>query len=107
MYSSIPFTKIFGHIAATVISSTLYSWIMVFPSLKFLHPRQDRSPNPETNSYEKKRDYEILSEFIGTGGSGHVVKARWKKRGSMVVALKVVRKASVKDRREYWKVLNV
>jgi len=80
---------------------------MVFPSLKFLHPRQDRSPNPETNSYEKKRDYEILSEFIGTGGSGHVVKARWKKRGSMVVALKVVRKASVKDRREYWKVLNV
>jgi serine/threonine protein kinase len=86
---------------------------MVFPFLKFLipkqdrSPRQDRSPNPETNSYEKKRDYEILSEFIGTGGSGHVVKARWKKRGSMVVALKVIRKASIKDRREYWKILNV
>jgi serine/threonine protein kinase len=86
---------------------------MVFPFLKFLipkqdrSPRQDRSPNPETNSYEKKRDYEILSELIGTGGSGRVVKARWKKRGNMVVALKVIRKASIKDRREYWKILNV
>jgi hypothetical protein len=54
---------------------------MAIPFLNFLLPRQDRSPNPGTNSHGKKRDYEISSESIGTGGSGHVVKARWKKTG--------------------------
>jgi serine/threonine protein kinase len=61
----------------------------------------------DDHSSNKKRDFDISREAIGSGGYSQVVTAKWKIKGGMVVALKVVNKTAVKDREEYLKIVGV
>ncbi|KAJ9093199.1 hypothetical protein QFC21_006516 [Naganishia friedmannii] len=69
------------------------------------HTQMPYSNNSHSSS--KKKDYEFFPHAspIGSGGYSDVVKASWKARGGMVVAVKVVRKEAVKDHAEYIKII--
>ncbi|KAJ9105588.1 hypothetical protein QFC19_003570 [Naganishia cerealis] len=69
------------------------------------HASNQNSVN--THSSSKKKEYEFFPNTspIGSGGYSDVVKASWKARGGMLVAVKVVRKEAVKDHAEYLKLL--
>ncbi|KAJ9118400.1 hypothetical protein QFC24_006229 [Naganishia onofrii] len=60
-----------------------------------------------SHSSSKKKEYEFFPHAspIGSGGYSDVVKARWKAREGMVVAVKVVRKEAIKDHAEYLKII--
>lgn len=59
----------------------------------------------ETHDSSKQKDYALEHDPIGVGGYSQVVKARWLSHGGEVVAVKVVRKESIKDRNQYLRVL--
>ncbi|WWD22215.1 hypothetical protein CI109_106706 [Kwoniella shandongensis] len=55
----------------------------------------------------RKKEYVFDNGTLGAGGYSKVVKAKWKARSSMIVAVKVVRKEAVKDRAGYLRVIDV
>lgn len=64
------------------------------------------SRNPHGASKKKEYDFGMEgTKPIGSGGYSDVMKARWKARGGMLVAVKVVRKESIKDNDEYLKII--
>ncbi|KAJ9111754.1 hypothetical protein QFC22_006413 [Naganishia vaughanmartiniae] len=79
------------------------------------HTTESPSHSPTTShsgnshSSSKKKEYEFFPHAspIGSGGYSDVVKASWKARGGMVVAVKVVRKEAVKDHAEYQKIIGL
>lgn len=75
----------------------------------FNHLFHSSSHPANAHSSHKKKEYDFLSAKpvpIGTGGYSEVLKARWKARDGMLVAVKVVRKEAVKDNKEYFKLLS-
>lgn len=64
--------------------------------------------NPHS-SHNRKKEYDFGpadAPPIGVGGYSHVVKASWKAKGGMPVAVKIVRKEAIKDDSEYLKVIS-
>nr|XP_018261217.1 CAMK/CAMK1 protein kinase [Kwoniella dejecticola CBS 10117]OBR83375.1 CAMK/CAMK1 protein kinase [Kwoniella dejecticola CBS 10117] len=54
----------------------------------------------------RKKEFNFDSKIIGAGGYSQVLRAHWKARGNIVVAVKVVRKEAVKDREAYLKLID-
>ncbi|OCF77470.1 CAMK/CAMK1 protein kinase [Kwoniella mangroviensis CBS 8886] len=65
------------------------------------HNNHDDGPH----SAHKKKEYTFDHDVIGQGGYSQVMRAHWKARDGMVVAMKVVRKEAVKDREGYLKLI--
>ncbi|WWC72326.1 uncharacterized protein I206_106288 [Kwoniella pini CBS 10737] len=74
----------------------------------FHHLLSKQSPSKKSavvevdpHSAQRKKEYTFDSKILGAGGYSQVLRAHWKARGGMVVAMKVVRKEAVKDREAY------
>jgi predicted unusual protein kinase regulating ubiquinone biosynthesis (AarF/ABC1/UbiB family) len=62
-----------------------------------------------SHTHNKKREYDFGPSGtppIGEGGYSQVLKATWKTRGGMCVAVKVVRKDAIKEHSEYLKIIS-
>ncbi|WVW86510.1 hypothetical protein I302_108559 [Kwoniella bestiolae CBS 10118] len=74
----------------------LYSWFSGG------HHNHEEGPH----STHKKKEYTFDNHVIGQGGYSKVIKAHWKARDGMVVAMKVVRKEAIKDREAYLRLID-
>ncbi|KAK8845277.1 hypothetical protein IAR55_005990 [Kwoniella newhampshirensis] len=69
------------------------------------HPTQKGDSGP--HAAHRKKEFAFDNTTLGAGGYSKVIKAKWKARGSMVVAVKVVRKEAVKDREAYLRIIDI
>jgi len=74
----------------------------LFHHLRLPHPHSDHSND---HGPSKKKDFILEHDPIGIGGYSQVIRAQWKARGGQLVAMKVVRKESIKDREQYLRIL--
>ncbi|WRT69915.1 uncharacterized protein IL334_006906 [Kwoniella shivajii] len=67
---------------------------------------QSIAHNDGPHSAHKKKEYVFDNKVIGAGGYSKVLKAKWKARGGMVVAMKIVKKEAVQDREAYLRLID-
>ncbi|WVR08364.1 hypothetical protein IAU60_005419 [Kwoniella sp. DSM 27419] len=70
-------------------------------------PKEKKEPKSDDHTPNRKKEYVFESTPIGFGGYSKVLKAKWKPMDNQLIAMKVVRKESVKNREEYLKIVCV